>query len=66
MESTVNTETSRAGSRTGSGCSSTALTKLNMAVLRPIPRASEATVTAANVGLFRKPRREYSKSRVKA
>jgi hypothetical protein len=52
----VNTDTSRAGSRTGSGCSSTALTKLKMAVFRPIPKASEAMATAVNVGLFRKPR----------
>ena len=56
MRSNVNTDMSRAGSRTGSGCSSTALTKLKMAVFRPIPKASEAIATAVNVGFFRKPR----------
>jgi hypothetical protein len=44
---------SRSGSGYGSGFSSSALTTLKMAVLAPMPIASEATMTNVATGLRR-------------
>ena len=41
---------SRSGSGYGSGLSSSALTTLKMAVLAPMPMASETTITSDNAG----------------
>lgn len=47
------------GCANGNGLSSTALSTENNAVLAPIPMARESTTTAANPGLFHKPRAAY-------
>src|SRR5580700_11180239 len=51
--------TNRSGSFTGGGRSRTAFTKLKIAVLAPIPSASERTATSVNPGDRRNPRRAY-------
>jgi hypothetical protein len=48
--------TRRPGSRTGSGRSKRAFTRLKMAVLAPIPRASVSTTAAVKAGLRRNER----------
>ena len=50
-----------AGSRTGSGRSTSVLRMLKIAVLAPIPRASDSTAVAANAGVRRKPRSAVAK-----
>jgi len=49
-------ETSLAASGTGKGGSSTARTRLKIAVLTPIPSASESTPSAVKPGFFRSSR----------
>ena len=48
---------SRSGSGYGSGFSSSALTTLKIAVLAPMPIASEATMTSVSAQLLRSVRR---------
>src|SRR5580658_477434 len=54
--------TSRSGFRKGSGCSRTALTTLNIAVVAPIPSASVRITTVVNPGVRAKVRAAYATS----
>lgn len=54
----LQTMTSAPGSLYGSGCSRTVLTTANIALLAPIPSASDATVSAAKSGARRHCRSE--------
>src|SRR5580698_6664278 len=58
----VRRETTREGSWTGSGRSSTAFITLKTAVLAPMPRASVSTQTSVKAGVFLSWRIEYRKS----
>jgi hypothetical protein len=55
--------TSSEGRSTGSGRSSTALTRLKMVALTPIPRAIVTIATRVKAGDLRTPRRAYRRSR---
>jgi hypothetical protein len=57
--------TSRSGSGYGSGFRRSAFTTLKIAVLAPMPMASEATITSVNAGLRFKVRSAYRKSCMK-
>src|SRR3954464_9119956 len=57
--SVVETSISACGSWTGRGRSSTALTRLKIAVLAPMPSASDNTATSVNPGLLASIRRPY-------
>jgi hypothetical protein len=50
--SRVNISTTCAGSSIASGCRKTALITVKIAVLAPIPSASESTATVVNPGFF--------------
>ena len=48
--------------RTGNGFRNTALVKVKMALLAPIPSASDSSATSVNPGLFASVRKAYLKS----
>jgi hypothetical protein len=48
----VSSETSRSGSRNGSGRMATVSTTLKIVLLTPMPRARQVMVNAANPGFF--------------
>ena len=54
--------TTRSGSRTATGSSSTAFTTEKTAVVVPMPRVSAARAATVNEGLFANPRRECLRS----
>jgi hypothetical protein len=58
----VKMSTNSFGARTGSGRSSSAWTSVNVAVLAPIPIASEATITSERPAERRMVRKAYRRS----
>ena len=62
----MKTDASRVTSSTGIGRSSTAFTRLKMAVLAPIPSASDSAATTVNAGLRTSIRMPYLMSWIMA
>src|SRR5271168_4915847 len=60
--STVNSSKTRDGSSTGSGFRNTASVRVKMAVLAPMPSASDSTATNVNPGLRASVRKPYFRS----